>query len=264
MALAWLGECFKISRRKNVSLPLQQKDSTIAPCICTQNKGVIWAVSTLTHWGRVTHICVSKTTIIGSDNGLSPGRRQAIIWTNAGILLIGTLGANFSEILIECHSFSFKKMHMKMSSGKWRPSFLGLNVLTNHYSVSAFYSYLAQKYMMIFHDIEISKDTEVFVIKDIPEINARLKPREPRFAYDLFLSLSIVTIFVTRHGCALCNISHQWATAMNIANNFRVPLVNNYITISWCQNKNMRRSVHQNKEILLNQNMSKHNAIFDM
>ena len=43
----------------------------------------------LTHWGRVTHICVSKLTIIGSDNGLSPDRRQAIIWTNAGILLIG-------------------------------------------------------------------------------------------------------------------------------------------------------------------------------
>ena len=45
----------------------------------------------------------SKLTIIGSDNGLSPGRRQAIIWTNAGtcILLIGPLGTNFSEILIE-------------------------------------------------------------------------------------------------------------------------------------------------------------------
>ena len=54
-----------------------------------------------THWGRVTHICVNKLTIIGSDNGLSPGRRQAIIWTNAGILLIGPLGTNFSEILIE-------------------------------------------------------------------------------------------------------------------------------------------------------------------
>ena len=43
----------------------------------------------LTHWGRVTHICVGELTIIGSDNGLSPERRQAIIWTNAGILLIG-------------------------------------------------------------------------------------------------------------------------------------------------------------------------------
>ena len=38
---------------------------------------------------RVTHICVANLAIIGSDNGLSPGRRQAIIWTNAGILFIG-------------------------------------------------------------------------------------------------------------------------------------------------------------------------------
>ena len=38
----------------------------------------------LTHWGRVTHICVGNSPIIGSDNGLSPDRRQAIIWTNAG------------------------------------------------------------------------------------------------------------------------------------------------------------------------------------
>ena len=72
----------------------------------------------LTHWGRVTHICVSKLTIIGSDNGLSPGRRQAIIWTSAGILLIRPLGTNFNEILIEIHTFSFKKMHLKMSSAK--------------------------------------------------------------------------------------------------------------------------------------------------
>ena len=72
----------------------------------------------LTHWGRVTHICVSKLIIIGSDNGLSPSRHQAIIWTNAGILLIGLLGTNFSEILIEIYTFSFKRMHLKMSSGK--------------------------------------------------------------------------------------------------------------------------------------------------
>ena len=39
----------------------------------------------LTHWGWVTDVCVSKLAIIGSDNGLSPGRRQAIIRTNAGI-----------------------------------------------------------------------------------------------------------------------------------------------------------------------------------
>ena len=75
----------------------------------------------LTHWGRVTHICVSKLTIIGSDNGFSPHRRQAIIWTNAGISLIGPLGTNSSEILIEILTFSFKKMRMKVSSAKWRP-----------------------------------------------------------------------------------------------------------------------------------------------
>ena len=77
----------------------------------------------------MTHICLGNLVIIGSDNVLSPGRRQAIIWTNAGILLIGPLGTNFSEILIEIHTFSFKKMHFKMSSGKWRPFWLGLNVL---------------------------------------------------------------------------------------------------------------------------------------
>ena len=61
----------------------------------------------------MTHICVSNLTIIGSDNGLSPGRRQAIIWTNAGILLIGPLGTNFSEIQIGIQTFSYMKMHLK-------------------------------------------------------------------------------------------------------------------------------------------------------
>ena len=86
-------------------------------------------ISELTHWGRVTHICVGNLTTIGPDNGLSPGRRQAITWINVGILLIGPLGTNFSEMLIEIHTFSFKKIHLKMSSGKWRPFWLGLNML---------------------------------------------------------------------------------------------------------------------------------------
>ena len=84
----------------------------------------------LTHWGRVTHICVSKLTIIDADNGLSPGRRQAIIWTNAGILLIGPFGTNFSDILSKIHIFSFTKMYLKTTSAKWRPFRLGLSVLT--------------------------------------------------------------------------------------------------------------------------------------
>ena len=54
-------------------------------------------------------MCVSELTIIGSDNGLSPGRRQAIVWTNAGILLIESLGTRFSEILIGILIFLFKK-----------------------------------------------------------------------------------------------------------------------------------------------------------
>ena len=83
----------------------------------------------LTHWGRVTHICVGKVTIIGSDNGLSPDWRQAIIWTNAGLLSIEPLRTYFSENWIKIQPFSLKKMHMKMASAKWRPSCLGLNVI---------------------------------------------------------------------------------------------------------------------------------------
>ena len=83
----------------------------------------------LTHWGRLTHICVGNLTIIGSDNGLSPGRHQVIAWTNVGILLIGPLGINFSVMLTKIYTFSFKKIHLKMSSGKWRPFCRVLNVL---------------------------------------------------------------------------------------------------------------------------------------
>ena len=77
----------------------------------------------------MTHICVSKLNTICSVNALAPGRRQAIIWTNAGMLLIEPIGTNFSEILVEIHISSFKKMHFKMSSGKWRPFCLGPNML---------------------------------------------------------------------------------------------------------------------------------------
>ena len=78
----------------------------------------------------MTHIYVCNQTIIGSNNGLWPGRRQAIICTNAGILLIGPLGTNFSEILIEFLTFSFLKMHLKRSPAKWWQLSLGLNVLS--------------------------------------------------------------------------------------------------------------------------------------
>ena len=64
--------------------------------------------------------------IIGSDYGLSPGQRQAIVWTNAGILFIGPLGTKFSEILIAIRIFSFTKMHLKILSGKKQPFCHGL------------------------------------------------------------------------------------------------------------------------------------------
>ena len=98
-------------------------------CIVVSTAGDEKCLQVLTHWGRATHMCVGNLTIIGSDNGLSPERRQAIIWTNAGILLIGPLGTNFSEILIEILTFSFKKMRLKVSSAKWRLFRLGLNEL---------------------------------------------------------------------------------------------------------------------------------------
>ena len=66
------------------------------------------AQCSLTHWGRVTHICVNTLTIIGSDNDLSPRRRQAIVKTNDRILLIRAPRTSFSEILIHIHTISRK------------------------------------------------------------------------------------------------------------------------------------------------------------
>ena len=62
-------------------------------------------LSHLTHWGQVMHLCISNLAIIVSDNGLSPGRRQTTIWTNDEILLIRTLGTNFSKFLSKIHTF---------------------------------------------------------------------------------------------------------------------------------------------------------------
>ena len=57
--------------------------------------------------------------IIGSDNGLSPGRRQAIIWTNDVILLIGHLGTNFNDFFfIKIKTFSLTNLYLKVSSAK--------------------------------------------------------------------------------------------------------------------------------------------------
>ena len=81
---------------------------------CIDNLGLVYFSLAkhkwLTHWGRVTHICVGERT-------------------NAVILLIGPYGTNYSEILIQILTFSFTKMSLKVSSAKWRLFGLGLNEL---------------------------------------------------------------------------------------------------------------------------------------
>ena len=121
-------------RGQNIMADILQ--TTLSSTVTWETQFVFWCnfhwslfeiyTSLLNHWGRVTHICINKQTVIGSENGLSSGRRQTIIWTNVGILLIGLWGTNFSEIWIEMYTFSFKKMHLEMSSGNWRPFCLGL------------------------------------------------------------------------------------------------------------------------------------------
>ena len=118
----------------------------------------------LNHWGRVAHICADKLNIISSDNGLLPGRHQAVIWTNAGILLIAPLRTNFNEILIGIQTFQFKKMHLKMSSANWRPFCLGLNVLNtqthtkirthkNIHTYTPGKKFLQKIFKLIFHSV---------------------------------------------------------------------------------------------------------------
>ena len=117
------------SFRTNTSdIFIKLKQFALANVICKMAPFCLARI-VITHWGRVTHICVSESTIIGSDNGVSPGRRN-----NTGLLLIEPLGTDFSEISIGIQTFSFKKMHLNMSSAKWRPFCRGLNVLSNSLS----------------------------------------------------------------------------------------------------------------------------------
>ena len=55
-------------------------------------------------WGIYTLVNI---TIIGSNSGLSPGWCQAIIWTNAGIWLIGHFGTNLSDIFNKINIFFY-------------------------------------------------------------------------------------------------------------------------------------------------------------
>ena len=86
-------------------------------------------------------------------------------WTHAGILLIGPLGTNFSEILIEIHILSFKKMHLKMSAGKWRPFCLGLYVLNTQ--ITSFNEWRNKTYIMFvltWHNECINKKHDIHTV----------------------------------------------------------------------------------------------------
>ena len=72
-------------------------------------------VQALTHLPLVPHICVGKS---GQHSFV---QIMACRLGNAGLLPIGPLGTNFSEILIKTQNFSFMKMHLKISSAKWWP-----------------------------------------------------------------------------------------------------------------------------------------------
>ena len=113
---------------------------------CSKNDRFRWNQQILhtrnihAHWGRVAHICAGHLTIIGSDKSSSPGRHQAIIWTNVGIMLIAPLGNNSNDIRFDIHIFPFKKIHLNMSSVKLRSFWLGLNVLITHSLVTLIFT----------------------------------------------------------------------------------------------------------------------------
>ena len=102
------------------------------------------------HFGRTSCNYFTQHFIIGSDNGLSPGCRQAIIWTNDGKLLIGSLRTNFSEFMIGMYTFSFKKIQLKMSSGKCWPFCLGLNVF-----ILSFAIHFVEKYFRTWNTLRL-------------------------------------------------------------------------------------------------------------
>ena len=126
----------------------------------------------------MTHIFVSDLTSIGSDNGLSPGRRQAIIRTNAVILLIRPLGTNFSESLVEILIFLLKKMCLKVSSAKRRPFCVGLNelkMLSYHRWQFSFF----MNYQMDFIFMNYQMDLFSWIIKWTAYLSFKVKTQGP-------------------------------------------------------------------------------------
>ena len=133
LILEWISSFILHSNGDGVTYPYRD-NKCVLNSICSNSNWILLFYtkeisldhSVLTHWGRVTHRCVIKLTITGSNNGLSPDGRQAIIWTIAGIPTV-----------------SFKKVTFKVSSAKYRPFRLGLNVISKYQykHVASWYSF---------------------------------------------------------------------------------------------------------------------------
>ena len=118
----WHVVNYTLQNRKVVSFSIKK---TLKKEKCLLNVCAEWihvlgnrVLKVISPWCRV--YAFVNWVSIGSGNGLSSVRCQAITWTNADLLSVGPLGTNFSEILIEIQAFSSKKRHMKMSSAIFR------------------------------------------------------------------------------------------------------------------------------------------------
>ena len=181
--ISWDATCYHLWLAwslKYVHLPIGSSDNGLLSnrwqaIICSNIGMLYWCMYAslgldLTHWGQVTHICVSKLTIIGSDNGLSPGRRQAIIWTNAGILLIRPLGTNFNEMWIKIltfiiHENAFEGVVCEMASILFQPQWVNVHYapLNIHTILIWFTSVLGISYYRQFSNIRRNQSQNINV-----------------------------------------------------------------------------------------------------
>ena len=76
----------------------------------------------------MTQLCARKLTIVGADNGLSPGRHQTIIWTNGGILLICTLGNLKRNSYTYIQENEFDNVVSEMVAILSRPQYVKVNM----------------------------------------------------------------------------------------------------------------------------------------
>ena len=133
--MKWVSAWQKVEFPINPTLKTMMKSQDDFPVQRPGNSMWCFGYHQLTSVQKVVWCATNQLSIIGSDNGLSPRRHQAIIWTNDGILLIGPLRTKYSEIMIEIHTFSFKQMLFKMLCGKRRPFCPSLNVLKQLWSI---------------------------------------------------------------------------------------------------------------------------------